>query len=184
MGDWKKVENSVVAPEQAGPPPAEKRTAEPAVPPAEPAEERIPPVESPAAEDAAAGEALRGQLEGRFDADDDLARVRLTQGLDGGGGGGIAGNDDGLRLAVHPFADAGEGQLADLLGRARAVGGEGGVAKIEKILPGHQPAQLPQDAQAAQAGVEDQNFARLCFQRARLLLRVSFIFYYTRFVLV
>ncbi len=56
MGDWKKVENPVVAPEQAGPPPAEKRTAEPAVPPAEPAEERIPPVESPAAGDAAAGE--------------------------------------------------------------------------------------------------------------------------------
>ena len=60
MGDWKKVENPVVAPEQAGPPPAEKRTAEPAVPPAEPAEERIPPVESPAAGDAAAGEGNTG----------------------------------------------------------------------------------------------------------------------------
>ena len=37
-------------------------------------------------EDAPAGEALRGQLEGRFDANDDLARVHLAQGLDGGDG--------------------------------------------------------------------------------------------------
>ena len=94
------------------------------------------------------------QLEGGFDAYDDGIGPALAENVDGGGGGGIAGDDHRLDSAGHEGFNVAEGQFADLGGGAGAVGRIGGVTEIEVVFPRHLLDQGTQNADAAETGIE------------------------------
>ena len=107
--------------------------------------------------DAAAGEPVRRQLQGGFDAHDDQVRIPFPQIADGCRGGGIAGHHQGLQPPGHQLFGHRQAQAFDLFFGAGAVGGVGGVAVVDKPFPGHKPPQVPQNADAAHAGIKYAN---------------------------
>ena len=95
-----------------------------------------------------------GRLEARLDADDGDA-VLGAQGLHCGGGGGIAGHDDGLDALVdHPAADA-EAAFEDEFVGFFAVRRVARIGEIDQVFVGQIAMDRMQDRQTAQARIED-----------------------------
>ena len=104
--------------------------------------------------DLPAGEVIRGHLERRFNADDDLVRILCAQVDNRGGGGGVAGHNQRLAAARHQAFGCRKRQRPHLGCGPRAVGCVGGVAEVQIPLLRHEPHQLAQHADAAHAGIE------------------------------
>ena len=107
--------------------------------------------------DAAAGEPVRRQLQGRFDAHNDQVRVPFPQVADGCRRGSVAGHHQGLQPPGHQLFRHRQAQAFHLFPGAGAVGGVGGVAVVDEPLPGHKPPQVPQNADAAYTGIKYAN---------------------------
>ncbi len=73
---------------------------------------------------------------------------------DGGGGRGVAGDDDELRAEVDKPPRDGEGALAHLGGIAGTVGEPGRIGEIDRALARGEAPELTENAQSANAGVE------------------------------
>jgi hypothetical protein len=71
------------------------------------------------------------------------------------GGGRVAGEDQHLGVLRQEPVDAGQREVPNLIGRARAVRGSRVVAEVDRGLAGETALDLGQDGQAADSGVED-----------------------------
>ena len=78
--------------------------------------------------------------------------------VEGDGGGGVAGDDDQLRVEVldHPVGDL-MGEGSHLVVRTRPVGIPPGVAEVDEILTRRQVDQRTRDGQTSEPGVEHRN---------------------------
>ena len=106
----------------------------------------------------AAGELVRRQLQGRLDADDDEVGVLRPELLDGRRGGSVAGHHQSLHGVLGgQLVSRRQGQRLDLRSGPGAIGGVGGVAEIDIPLLGHELTKLPQNTDAADAGIKYRN---------------------------
>jgi hypothetical protein len=78
-----------------------------------------------------------------------------AEGVEGVGGGGVAGDDDGFDALVDQELGVFEGEAADGFGGLGAVGDAGGVAEVDDGFVGEELAEGADDGEAADAGVED-----------------------------
>ena len=84
----------------------------------------------------AAGVALHGGLQGRLGADDGHLRVPLPQEGGRGGGGRVAGDDDGLGAPGKEELCRLQAQRLYLLEGLVPIGGVAGISEVEVVLPG------------------------------------------------
>ena len=113
----------------------------------------------------AAGVALHGGLQGRFRADDGHSGVALPQEGSRGGGGRVAGDDDGLGAPGKQELRRLQAQRLYLLEGLVPIGGVAGIAEVEVVLPGQSRPQCPQDADASQAGIKNPHRGGACHGR-------------------
>jgi len=78
-----------------------------------------------------------------------------AEGVEGVGGGGVAGDDDGFDALVDQELGVFEGEAADGFWGLGAVGDAGGVAEVDDGFVGEELAEGADDGEAADAGVED-----------------------------
>src|SRR5690606_41258435 len=84
------------------------------------------------------------------------------------GGRGVAGDDQGLDAVVDEPVQALQGVLAHLGDRPGAIGGTGGVTKVEHRLVRHLVHDRPGHGETTEPGVEDAYWGILHWARLRL----------------
>ncbi len=105
--------------------------------------------------DFAAARGLRRRLDGRLHAHEGHVGEGLPQVVEGGGGGRVAGDDDEFCAAAQQEAGDGRRVGAHLGRRPWAIGDVGLVGEIDQVLARQQDAQMDEDGEATDAGIED-----------------------------
>ena len=86
---------------------------------------------------------------------------KLAQIGDSGGGSGVAGDDDELRIGIEEPVGEGEGTLAHFAGVAGAVGEVRGIGEVDGAFAGGETPEFSENAEAADAGIEHADGSRI-----------------------
>lgn len=100
-----------------------------------------------------------------LDTDEKLRRVALPETSDGVGGGGVAGDDDGIALHSDERLDGGFGERPDLFGRFAAVGDVLRVAHVAHLAAGKEFLEFSRDVFAAATRIKHADFHTVILAR-------------------